>query len=428
MVVYNSKYNISNGNDFDVYHFESNAKMIKVLDNSKAEIGNLENLLITGVAKNSGNISDLKMYGKYRVSNVNDLPLELNKTKTYLVEVSTIGDLQNPIIRQYTLVDTDGSIYNRTISNTNGDSGWSSGGASVQRDITEIKNSMGNNNTLNTNSKNVIGAINELLASITGVSNAVDESSHHNHDSRYIRRDADTDISANVNILAGSGVNVKQNGVSTNLISANTSKIINVGNAGYKVNIQGSGNLTYNNAKVWTDTNDGINSGLDADLLRGVNGQNYARTDINQDFNAKPNFKRGISVDANQTVDLGGMSVRANTVGSDTTLSFLKNGISTTRINTANGITSYGLDLQNPNGDTTLVMKNQTADLGQGFVVDNTGRLQFKNMQNNQVLYSVPKLGSVVEFTKEIQIAGKKLFLQSTEPTGDIPDGSVWIG
>lgn len=55
---------------------------------------------------------------------------------------------------------------------------------------------------------------------------------------------------------------------------------------------------TINGATFWTSSNDGASSGLDADLLDGIQGTNYARTDINETFSGSvnaPSFVTGTS-------------------------------------------------------------------------------------------------------------------------------------
>ena len=66
---------------------------------------------------------------------------------------------------------------------------------------------------------------------------------------------------------------------------------------------------SYNN-KIWTDSNDGSGSGLDADLLDGVQGSSYLRSDTNDTFTGVLDINGTVTVDCGNTTT--GLSVRAS--------------------------------------------------------------------------------------------------------------------
>ncbi|MDP5273680.1 hypothetical protein [Chengkuizengella axinellae] len=53
----------------------------------------------------------------------------------------------------------------------------------------------------------------------------------------------------------------------------------------YSFRIDGSGNALINDKKVWNEANDGSGSGLDADLIDGIQGSQLVRNDINNTLN-----------------------------------------------------------------------------------------------------------------------------------------------
>ena len=68
------------------------------------------------------------------------------------------------------------------------------------------------------------------------------------------------------------------------------------------VNYVSGGVLKYNLNNVWHSGNDGSSSGLDADLLDGVQGSSYLRSDANDTASGRVDFSAGIT---SQTLDIG---------------------------------------------------------------------------------------------------------------------------
>ena len=99
------------------------------------------------------------------------------------------------------------------------------------------------------------------------------------------------------------------------------------------VSFNGSANISLNNNAItngagyvtssgWTSSNDGSGSGLDADLLDGVQGSSYLRSDASDTFTGTLTVSGNILPNANGTRDLGASGTRwANVYSSDLDLS-----------------------------------------------------------------------------------------------------------
>ena len=99
------------------------------------------------------------------------------------------------------------------------------------------------------------------------------------------------------------------------------------------VSFDGSANISLNNNAItngagyvtssgWTSSNDGAGSGLDADLLDGVQGSSYLRSDTSDTFSGTLTVSGNIVPNANGTRNLGASGTRwANVYSSDLDLS-----------------------------------------------------------------------------------------------------------
>jgi hypothetical protein len=75
--------------------------------------------------------------------------------------------------------------------------------------------------------------------------------------------------------------------------------------------------------RVWTDINDGSGSGLDADLLDGINSGSFYRSDAsNTAFGGVFTFRSADSVDVTNTGQINGLQVYQNNAGADALMSF----------------------------------------------------------------------------------------------------------
>ena len=422
----------SEGTEFDILHYQTSTGAVEVLDNNKVSKGNLDSLLMKGMSVNSGDIKDIKVSGKYRVKGVSGLPTGTNSSEEYMLEVVSMGeDINKPILVNYMLTDKNGYMYYRTISETNRDSGWSSGGTGMKNTINSILNTLGSSQSLKTSSKVIVNAINELVDFKNSSSTSIQDLNNKNFDSRYIRRDVATNVSADTNIQHGKGFNtLLGNGNTVNLIKSDLSGNTVLGNTDTGLKMSSRGDITHNGSKVWTAGNHGAGSGLDADLLGGVPSSRYLTTDSNGQFSKNIRFNEGITIGENKQITWGGKAgMSVNTQSGATIASFTDtNGSVYASLNSTTGLHSSALSLIGGAINSSIEMKGKAADRGFTISVDkSTGELKLVNSQNGAVLFNAGKASSEIGFENRVMINGKHVYIQKNQPPISAPEGSVWI-
>ena len=422
----------SEGTEFDILHYQTSAGGVEVLDNNKVSKGNLDSLLMKGVSVNSGDIKDIKVSGKYRVKGVSGLPTGTNSSEEYMLEVVSMGeDINKPILVNYMLTDKSGYMYYRTISETNRDSGWSSGGTGMKNTINSILNTLGSSQNLKTSNKVIVDAINELVDFKNNANRDLDELNNKDFDARYVRRDKTTNVNADTNIQHGKGFNtLLGNGSTINLIKSDLAGNTILGNANTALQMSSSGDMTHNGSKIWTAGNDGAGSGLDADLLGGVPSSRYLTTDSNGQFSNNIAFNEGITLGNNKKItwkDKAGISV--NTQSGATITSFTDTKGSTyASLNSQAGIQSNALSLIGGASNSSIEMRGKASDRGFSLSVDkNSGELKLINSQNGAVLFNASKSDTNANFGKSIMFNGRHLYIQKEQPPTSAPVGSLWI-
>lgn len=422
----------SEGTEFDVIHYQTSAKEVEVLDNNKVSKGNLDSLLMKGMPVKSGDIKDIKVSGKYRVKGVSGLPTGTNSSEEYMLEVVSMGeDINKPILVNYMLTDKNGYMYYRTISETNRDSGWSSGGTGMKNTINSILNTLGSSQNLKTSNKVIVDAINELVDFRNSANKDLDELNNKDFDARYVRRDRTTNVSADTNIQHGKGFNtLLGNGSTINLIKSDLAGNTILGNANTELKMSSSGDMTHNGSKIWTAGNDGAGSGLDADLLGGVPSSRYLTTDSNGQFSNNISFNEGITLGDNKKItwkDKAGISV--NTQSGATITSFIDTkGATYASLNSQSGIQSNALSLIGGASNSSIEMKGKASDRGFSLSVDKTsGELKLINSQNGAVLFNASKSDTRANLGNSIMFNGRHLYIQKEQPPVSAPVGSIWL-
>lgn len=428
---------MNENNVYDVYHFENNQNMVEVLDKNDNRLGTLGQLMFEGRPVTTGVVTDIKVPGVYAIKGVSGLPSGLVTGTERMLVVDSIGPVSTPTLRTYSIIDLNGSIYHRTVSSS-GTSEWSSGGTNLQNIVNRISSDIGSVAALKTSHKGtLVGAVNELRALqvqqgslISGQGQSI---GNHTHDDRYVRKDVESDLSTNLNILYGNGIKSKalMGGQKNSVVTIDGAGGLTLGATGTTMNLLGRGDFKYNGSTVWTQANQGSGSGLDADRLDGVEGTGYARKDDNN------------IMTKNQTLRGGGITFEAtsflNTPGLRT--SFSSNGLvvnntgnqSVFEIHKDSGIHSNGLSLKPFTGaspaNAKVTLKQSTPDSGVSMeVLTSSGDLQFRNNRNGVAVGGIRKADDVFSFNKAVKINGKMVYVQDTQPTGNNhPVGSVWI-
>lgn len=434
MDILNSQYKIKNkSGEYDVYHFESNQNMVKVLDEKDNELGNLGELIFSGKRVMSGDISDIKVPGLYNIKGVSGLPNGLQSNKSYMLQVEAVGPIGDPSLINYKIIDDKGSIYYKTTTSSNA-SDWSNSGTSASKTMDRIVDTVGDLDNLVVQRSNIINALNDIDNQLKQHDDKITSNTNtllnHNHDSAYISLGKPSDVKTTVNMVYNSGFNAKSLDGKTvdNLISVDKNGRLLIGSKNRPLTIEAK-NLSFgSNEKIWTSENDGDGSGLDADRLGGKKSTAYALKDGNNNFTGDNSFFGKFKLKKDTSLGIGGLTGTTKDKGmviydsNNGELFGLSEGI---------GINTYGIKLTSNNKtESHITLAQGGSDLsGVSLRMNrNSGDLDFVNNRNRSTVASIKKRNSHMSFSNGIEIDGKKLYIQDREPSGtNHPIGSIWI-
>ena len=435
MAIKNAEYQIKESGGFNVYHYTTNSGAVKILDSNKNILGTLNEFSFEGKIVESGSFKDLKISGLYKVKSVSDLPEEIQDGKIALLQVKAVGKINQPEFINYQVIYPNGTIYNKTVVGSN-ESSWSNGGTKLENTITTLLSNFGELSNLNTETKgSLVNALNEVNTNLSVAKNDLTKLNtsfvDHNHDARYIKKDGD-DIIGDINIPSTKGFYAKlSSGELRNLISTQSNGDLQVGNEKSVLNLYSTNNLLHNGKKVWTEVNDGDNSGLDADLLDGLHGSDYAKSSTTNTFKESNTFNKNITVKGQ--VSLGDKISVFNDSNNDFNI----------RIGDASG---FNLKIDKEYGiHTSGIFFDDNGKYGENKIMwslggDSIGFLRNSSHNNELWMYHWTKPGvaegrffwasptyNTINFDKEISIGGRRLFMQSSQPTTNLSVGSIWI-
>ena len=437
MAIKNAEYQIKESGGFNVYHYTTNSGAVKILDSNKNILGTLHEFSFEGKVVESGSFKDLKISGLYKIKSVSGLPETIPSGKIALLQVKAVGIINAPEFINYQVIYPGGTIYNKTIIGST-ESSWSNGGTKLENTITTLLSNFGELSGLNTETKgSLVNALNEVNTNLSETKNTLAGLNTsfvaHNHDSRYIKKDGD-DILGDINIPSTKGFYAKlSSGELRNLISTQSNGDLQVGNAKSVLNLYSTNNLLHNGKKVWTEVNDGANSGLDADLLDGLHGSDYAKSSTTNTFTESNVFNKNVSIKG--IVGLGDKL----TVFSDSNNDFNINTDSSVSFNfrvdkeAKIHANSVYFDDGSVFGENRLVWGDTTED--------SNGYLRNPAYKNELWLHHWTKSGTpgsgrffwadpktnTVNFDNSISISGRRMYMQGNQPTGSIPVGSIWF-
>lgn len=419
MAIKNAQYKVKDTSGYDVFHFESNAKMVKVLNNDKSELGNLNEYLFTGKTVTSGAVTDIKVNGLYKLTNVTGLPSGVNTSKPVLLKVESFGsNVGVPEFIRYEVIDSLGNSFQMS-SYGSTRSAWTNGGVRLQSSIDNLTSGIGSVSQLNTSHKSsAVGAINEVNSKVNkaqvDLSSLANSFNKHNHDGVYLKVNGETTMNGNVNLASGAGLNARTgNGANVNVIkSLSSGSVIEVGNANSALNMRGSGELQYNGQRVVTIG--GNAEGLNAELLGGVKAENYARKDKDNTFTSGNVFRGGLT-----TGKIEALSGNLNITASGLNVSITGDSLKTNRFKAqATSSQPAVFSFAAANGDEMTLSRLHT-----------NGNLVMNNNKIGKKIFEVQNADNIMRFEREIMIGGKKLYLQDSTPAGtNHPVGSIWIG
>lgn len=427
MALKQSIYQVTKTSGEDTIHFQTDDQMVKVINSSGQTVGSLKELVFEGKRVTSGSYTSIKLAGTYYVSGVTGLPVSTSG----ILEVSTFGAVNNPTVIAYTFKTDGGEIYNNIIKNGVA-KGWTSAGVNSDNSMTIIRGNIGTLSGLKTNSKtSLVNAVNEVKikadaneGSINSISKSVTELKAHNHDDKYLLKSGDT-ISGNLRVRRNNGIkSTNASGGEINIATANADGVV-LGVGTENLKLMGK-DISFNGRKVWTADNDGKGSGLDADKLGGVDSSLFSRRDTANTYSSKQSFNGGVAI--NGALDWAG---RANiTVDSSGRMRFDMKGTNDVFIDSNGNIkTSGAIVLTNENSRyNSLRFSSHGSNKGVGFELDkDSNEFYLNDWDNKNMAFSFNTKVGVVKFNRRIQVQGRELYLQSAQPTGKIPTGSIWI-
>lgn len=445
--------NFDNGTSYDVLHYETQVSQVKLVDASGNTTSDLNETLFAGKSLSAVDVNTLKTNGKSRVTNAVNLPAGVDKTKTYILNVDAVDVGSGVIVVHQELYDhINHETYHRTINGTTVGT-WVKIGKALADQVAKI----GDLATLNTTAKDsLVKAINELDAEVEGVKggdltaiqgsiNALDTKlSNHNHDSVYLKLSggALTNTVSVANDKSFAGKNTS--GVNLNIGKVNGTNDVVLGDIGAKTILQAKNgeHLIHDGANAYTvfhSGNHGSGSGLNADMVDGIEGATFARRDATNYFKQSQVIDDGkhFYLESPDGSEQAGSIVWRNSEGVqkgkvavsvDGNLSIFAGGINGHTFKSDGELFSnYDHIFDAQSREVRIAMRKGSADKGIGFYMnpnDNSFKLGDWNLA--QSLMTVYRDTGEINFAKNIKIQGHRLFIQSGTPANPSV-GDVWI-
>ena len=441
MAIKKAQYTVTKATGEDVYHFETDNKMVNILDGDGVLVGTLDDMIFTGKTVTSGSYMNIKVNGLYKVTNLTGLPAGYDLGKISILSVKAVGKVGTPDLIIYDLYSQSGDIFHNTV--ISGDaSGWTSGGTALENKTSSLGSSVGTLANLTTTVKtSIVGSINSLKSDL-GVANtaiavnanAITELKNHNHDSQYISRSGDT-MTGDLKVRNNNKfATLKTTGEVISVAKLDALNKMTIGDPTVPLDILGNGAVTINGRKVWTEDSDGNGSGLDADKLGGVPNASFARKDIANSFSGTQTIDGEIVMsgsDAGKSTKLvwkDGTNLRGSIgFNQNGAFSILGNSSSVVFGSNSDMKTDGSIIISSEKRVTKLKFIRNSNELGIGMEQDrDTGDLFFYDWDNKRKGMTFIKSSGEMSFDKHILISGKRLFIQSGAPSG-ASAGDIWI-
>lgn len=443
MAIKQAQYKITLANGEDIYHFETDDNMVKIVDGNKNVLGTFKEYGMEGKVVTSGAFTDLKVTGIYKVTNLTGLPSGYAIGKMSILSVKAVGRVGNPDLISYDLFSQTGDVYHNVVLGST-PTGWTSGGTTVKNALSTLTNGIGDLTKLNTTAKgSLVNSVNEVslklnstASTLTTLTSDFATFKGHNHDDKYVIKSGDT-MNGNLVMSNAKRVQFKSTtGSVVNLIGANEKNEILLGNANTPLMIYGS-KATFNGSEIWHEGNDGSGSGLDADKLDGIDSSQFSQLAKENIFTKNQIFNQAVILGSNGS-GYNRIIYKDSNNKEITALKFEDNGKMVIQVKDgANDIEVH------PDGhivtpsDITISSKDKWAGLrfsrdgvkkGIGFEIDRgSGNLAFHNWDNDKTGFYFDYDTGTIEFSSAISISGRKLYLQSSTPTGSRKTGDIWI-
>ncbi len=449
MAIKKAKANYDNGAGLDTLHYETQANQVKILDGNGAIKSSLEEMLLSGKLISGVSVNTLKDTGLYQIRDCTDTPITLTAGTLYLMSVESSG-----LITKQTFFDrTNNNMHIRPIYNSTVGS-WMAIGKTTADSLSAINASIGTIGSLTTSVKsNLVGAINELKSrgdsnqtSIvelqSGLLATQSELEAHKHDGSYLKTTGGnltgkTSINNNLSFAGKntSGVDVNLVKVDSNNNSvigdASVSAVISAKNADVKVS---NGTNSYS---VFHKGNMGHGSGFDADTLDGLEGSVFARRDSVNLFTLDQYIDNGKSliIRASEGSSQAGSlyfkdsnDVIKGKVGVSTSgdLKFTAGTIQGHTIQSSGELHSDYKHIIDATSRENRVSFQRSSDAGIGLFMTTTGGFGMYDWDKAKSVFSVDRDSAVVKFSNAIEVQGRRVYFQTTTPSG-ASSGDVWF-
>ena len=445
----------------NIIHFETDDRMVNILDSKDNLIGSLRELAFEGKVVNSGTFQDIKHAGVYRIKGLSGMPQGVPSDKECLLTVQAIGDADNPELIFYKVITPNGVVLENTVSGSSS-SGWGSGGVNLQNTIKNINSSIGDVANLKTNAKNVSDSLNELKAeadkSEDHLNKLQDSFDKHNHDDRYVNQDGDI-MTGDLKLKGGTivlGNDVaytafNNGGNRTNIAKVDKDNNVVLGDEKFNVELKGK-EITFNGESVVTSKNIGKFAPKTdtSSFIKAYGGTMYG----NLSFYKNSHLKFDTSGDDNTILEVqnGWLTNGKLSADSTGTLKYSKDANSSFEFSPHDGLVlnnTPGITITNKRSDghegrITWVRQNNTGGYTDSGIYlcqpqwggwdedEKTHTVAWYNGRTNNsiVQYGVGRNGETLRIFHSPYIGeyGSRLFIQNGQPGGDIPYGSVWIG
>ena len=445
----------------NIIHFETDDRMVNILDSKDNLIGSLRELAFEGKVVNSGTFQDIKHAGVYRIKGLSGMPQGVPSDKECLLTVQAIGDADNPELIFYKVITPNGVVLENTVSGSSS-SGWGSGGVNLQNTIKNINSSIGDVAKLKTNAKNVSDSLNELKdeadKSEDHLNKLQDSFDKHNHDDRYVNQDGDI-MTGDLKLKGGTivlGNDVAYTafnnaGSRTDIAKVDKDNNVVLGDEKFNVELKGKV-ITFNGESVVTSKNIGKFAPRTdtSGFIKDYGGTMYG----NLSFYKNSHLKFDTSGNDNTILEIqnGWLTNGKLSADSTGTLKYSKDASSSFEFSPHNGLVlnnTAGITITNNRSDghegrITWVRQNNTGGYTDSGIWlaqpqwggwaedDKTHTVAWYNgrTQKSLVQYGVGTNGECIKIFNSPYIGnwGRRLFMQDPQPSGDIPYGSVWIG
>ena len=373
----------------DHLNFPAEAETTRIFNSSRNSVGSLEELIFKGKTSNGARITDFKVAGVYKVTNLKGLPTGITTDKIGILSVTAVGNIGAPDLLKYEYISNSGQVV--TTTSVGGKTlGFVTLGIQLQNQMNSLNNQIGSLSGLaTTNNKSVGDAINEI-----------------NHE-------LDTGPKMNfASFLGGKD----SRGTNVDLIGINSSNQLQIGDASHTVNIKSNGGLTINGQKVVTAANP---KALNADTVDGFHANVFARYSEAGTWAKAQAFNSGVNIGNSN-------AVRFLSSSAQTQYTLQPGSNSLDMVSTSGGKFSISQNGQiTATGDATVTgsvkIKANASDAG--FSLTRTGSTLSLNG-----IATLDQGNSRFATSNAIEVQGRLLFLTGTQPTGSIPKGSIWLG